>query len=295
VIPPLKDGEVYKIFDEVSKTGKLLAIHAENASLIETLTNKVKSEKDFTYEGLLRARPNLAEETVVQTAISFSKNTGARLHILHASAGESVDLVEDAQNKGYKVTMETCPHYLYLCDEDFDKIGPKMKVYPPVRYKEDQNALWKGIDKGVISLICSDHAPHTSKQKEGQLWDIPSGMCGVESLAPLMINAVSKKKISINQLVSLLSENPAKLFGIYPEKGSVEIGTDADFTLIDMNPKMVIKEKELHSISKVTAFDGYEIEGKPVATIVRGKIIMKDGKIVSEPIGQLIKPDNTSK
>ena len=292
VIQPLKDGEVYEIFEEVAKTGKLLAIHAENADLIDTLTSRVKKEKDFTYEGLLRARPNLAEETVVQTAISFAKTAGTRLHVLHLSTKESVDLIDEAQKKGLFITSETCPHYLYLNNEDYDRIGPKMKVYPPVKYKEDQNKLWEGIDKGIISLVCSDHAPHTAKQKNGELWDIPSGMCGVETLAPLMIDAVNKKKINIHQLVSLLSENPAKLFGIYPQKGSIEIGTDADFTLIDMNAKMTIKEENLHSVSKITAFDGYEVEGKPVGTIVRGKTVMRNGEIINKPFGQFIRPEN---
>jgi allantoinase len=289
IIPPLRDGEVYKIFEEVSKTGKLIAIHAENADLMETLTDRVKKEGDFTYEGLLRARPNLAEETIVQTAISFAKNTDTRLHILHVSAKESIDLCRRAQKEGYPVTMETCPHFLFINNEDYGKLGPKMKVYPPIKYKEDQEKLWEGIQDGIISSICSDHAPHTAKQKDGELWDIPSGMCGVETLAPLMIDAVSKGKININQLVALLSENPAKLFGIYPKKGSLQLGTDADITLVDMYKRHTIREEELHSVSKVTAFDGFEIQGMPVKTIVRGKTVMEDGKIVSEPFGEFIK------
>ena len=288
IIPPLRDGEVYKIFEEVSKTGKLISIHAENADLMETLTERVIKEGDFTYEGLLRARPNLAEETVVQTAIAFAKATKTRLHVLHVSAKESVVLGKQAQKEGYPITMETCPHFLFLNNEDYDKIGPKMKVYPPIKYKEDQEKLWEGIQDGVISLVCSDHAPHTAEQKDGKLWDIPSGMCGVESLAPLMIDAVSKGKIDMHQLVSLLSENPSKLFGIYPGKGSLQVGTDADITIVDMNKKHTIKKEELHSVSKVTAFDGFEIQGMPVGTIVRGKTVMKDGKIVSEPFGKFI-------
>lgn len=290
IIPPLRDGEVYKIFEEVSKTGKLIAIHAENADLMEMLTARVKKEKDFTYDGLLRARPNLAEATIVQTAISFAKETNTRLHILHASAKESVLLTKQAQKDGYPITIETCPHFLFINNEDYEKIGPKMKVYPPVKYKEDQEKLWEGINEDVITLVCSDHAPHTSKQKDGELWDIPAGMCGVETLAPLMIDAVSKGKITIHQLVSLLSENPAKLFGLYPQKGSLLIGTDADITIVDMNKSYTIKEENLHSVSKVTAFDGFEIQGMPVGTIVRGKTVMKDGQIVCEPFGKFIRP-----
>jgi len=288
VIPPLRDGEVYKIFENVYKTGKLLAIHAENADLMETLTQRVKDEGDFTYEGLLRARPNIAEETIVNTAITFSKATGTRLHILHASTKEGLKRVEDAKKEGLNVTVETCPHFLFLNNEDYQRVGPKMKVYPPVKYREDQEKLWEGVKNKSISLVCSDHAPHTAQQKDGALWDIPSGMCGVETLAPMMIDAAGRERISLNEVVQLLSENPAKLFGLYPNKGSMEIGTDADFTLVDMNMTHVIKEEELHSISKVTPFDGYETKGYPVGTIVRGRTVMKYGEIVSEPFGKFI-------
>ena len=291
IIPPLKDGEVYEIFEKVAETGKIISIHAENADLMETLTNRVKKAGDLTYEGLLNARPNLAEETIVQTAISFAKNTNAKLHILHASAKETVDLVEQAQKAGYPITAETCPHYLFVNNDDYEKIGPMMKVYPPIRHKEDQEKLWEGINENIISLVCSDHAPHTAEQKDGALWDIPSGMCGVETLAPLMIDSVNKGKITIHQLVSLLSENPSKLFGLYPQKGSLQVGTDADITLVDMNKKHTIRKEELHSVSKITAFDGFEIEGMPVGTIVRGKTVMKNGEIVSKPFGKFIRQE----
>ena len=113
-------------------------------------------------------------------------------------------------------------------------------------------------------------------------------MCGVETLAPLMIDAAGRGRITLNEVVQLLSENPAKLFGIYPKKGSMELGSDADFTLVDMNKSHIIKESELHSISKVTAFDGYKTKGYPVGTIVRGRTVMKDGQILSEPFGEFI-------
>lgn len=290
VIPPLKDGEVYNIFKEVAKTGKLISIHAENADLIETFTAEVQARGDISYQGLLDARPSLAEETIVQTAISFAKATDSRLHVLHVSAKESLALINKAQDDGYPITAETCPHFLFLSNEDYERIGSKMKVYPPVKYKEDQEKLWEAIKDGVISLVCSDHAPHTSKEKDGALWEIPSGMCGVETLAPLMIDAVNNNKLTIHELVLLLSENPAKLFGLYPRKGSLELGTDADITLIDMNKEFTIWEENLHSVSKVTAFDGLKIKGIPVGTVVRGKTVMKDGNICGKPFGEFIRP-----
>ena len=275
IIPPLSDGEVYKIFREVEKTGKLVAIHAENASLIQTLTSEPEllDANLGEYEKLVESRPNVAEETVIQTAVSLSKETNCRLHILHVSSKDGTEVIRMAQKKDLSVTSETCPHFLFLNNESFKEIGPKMKVYPPVKYKEDQEGLWEGIKDRTISMVCSDHAPHTKEEKTGGLNEIPAGMCGVETLAPLMIGSVSDGKITKNHLAALLSENPAKLYNIYPNKGSLQVGTDADFTIVDFNATMVIKEENLHSKSKVTAFDNFEIKGKVMATIVRGNTI----------------------
>ncbi len=290
VIPPLRDGEIYKMFQEIARTGKLVGIHAENFDIIQTLTEEVEKTGDKSYEAMLRARPNVSEETIIKTAISFSKWTEARLHILHMAAKEGVDLIKQAQSEGYPVTGETCPHYLVLCNEDYDRVGPMMKGYPPIRYREDQEKLWQGIKDGIISLVCSDHAPHTEEEKQGDLWSIPAGMASIETLAPLMINEVSTGRITINELASILSENPAKLFGIYPEKGSLRVGTDADITIVDLDMKHTIKREKLHSKSKVNAFDGFELKGAPVATIVRGRTVAKEGEIVGKPSGRFIRP-----
>ncbi|UFJ41794.1 allantoinase AllB [Brevibacillus humidisoli] len=290
VIPPFTDGEVYEIFREVAKTGQILAIHAESSDLIHHLTKQVEASGRRDYEAFLEGRPNLAEVVTVQTGIAFAKATGARLHILHVSTGEAVDLIKQAQAEGYPITAETCPHYLFLSNEDYPKIGPAMKVYPTVKYRADQDRLWEGIREGVISVACSDHAPHTEEEKAGDLWSIPAGMCGVETLAPLLLNAVHEQKLTLSQVVALLSENPAKLFGIYPQKGSLQVGTDADITIVDMERPFTIKQEELHSKSKVTAFDRFSGMGSPVATIVRGRTVMRDGKIVAGPTGRLVTP-----
>jgi allantoinase len=290
VIPPLSDGEVYDIFKEVEKTGQILAIHAENNEIIQRLTKQVEDSGRRDYEALLEGRPNLAEELTIQSGISMAKSLGTRLHILHVSTGEGVKLVRQAQVEGYPITSETCPHFLFLSNEDYEKVGPQMKVYPPVKYKKDQDELWCGINDGTVSIVCSDHAPHTEEEKDGDLWSIPAGMCGVETLAPLLLNAVSEGKITLKQVCDVLSENPAKQYGIFPKKGSLAVGTDADITVVDMNAEMVIKRENLHSKSKVTAFDQFPVKGVPVATIVRGVTVMEDGEIVSAPVGEMVRP-----
>ena len=291
IVPPLDDGQVYLMFEAVAKTGKMLGIHAENASLIHRLTSRVDvSRYPNEYEALLACRPNVAEESVVQTAISFARAAGMRLHILHASARESVDLVEAAQKRGEAVSMETCPHYLFLTNKDFDRVGTMIKGYPPVRLQEDQDRLWEGLRDGVICNVCSDHAPHTAEEKNDSLFKIPSGMCGVETLAPLMIEAVNDGRITKRQLAAFMSENPAKLYGLYPRKGALQVGADADLTLVDFAKTIAIRKENLQSVSKVTAFDGFTIKGAPVRTMVRGRTVMKDGEIVSGPCGTFIRP-----
>jgi len=290
VIPPLGDGEIYQMFEEIGRTGKVLGIHAENFDLIQTLTKQVERSGDKSYEAFLKGRPNVAEETTIQTAISFAKRTAVKLHILHVAAKEGVELIKRAQEEGYSITGETCSHYLVLCDEDYKRVGLAMKVYPPIRHREDQDMLWGGLRNGVLSIVSSDHAPHTEEEKMGDLWSIPAGMACVETLVPLMINEVSKGKITINDLAAVLSENPAKLFGIYPGKGSLKVGTDADITIIDLNQIHTVRKVNLHSKSKVTPFDGLELRGAPVATIVRGKTVMRNGQIIGEPTGKFIKP-----
>ncbi|WP_019154780.1 allantoinase AllB [Robertmurraya massiliosenegalensis] len=291
VIPPFSDGEVFEMFQEVAKTGQVFAIHAENSDLIQYLTQKVSVDPNRkTYLDLLEGRPNLAEELTIQAGISMAKKTGARLHVLHVSTAEGIQHIRQAQKEGYPITAETCPHYLFLSAEDYEEIGPKMKVYPPVKFKKDQEELWNALRDGTISLVCSDHAPHTEEEKEGDLWSIPAGMCGVESLVPLMINAVNEEKISIFDLRRLLSEGPAKLFGL-ESKGEIKIGADADITIVDMDKKSIIKSQNLHSKSKVTAFDGFNIKGMPVQTIVGGKIVMKNGEIIGKPSGSFVTPN----
>lgn len=286
VIPPCDDGEVYRMFEEVSKTGKKYAVHAENSDLISYLSKKEDNKELNEYDNAIEKRPDLAEELTIQTGIAMAKDTETKFHVLHVSSRKGIEAVEKAQKEGFNITAETCPHYLFLTNEDYANIGTNMKVYPLVKYKEDQESLWKAIDDDVITIVCSDHAPHTEEEKKGELDEIPAGMCGVETLAPLMINAVSEGKISLQKLVSLLSTNPAKEFDIYPQKGTLQVGSDADVTIVDMNIEWEIKKENLHSKSKVTAYDGVKIKGKPTDTIVNGITVMRDGEIEKEIQGK---------
>ena len=293
VMPPLDDGEIFELFEDVAKTGTTLAIHAEHAPLIQLLTKRVLSEGRRDYQALLDARPNLSEALTVQTAIAYSRATGLRLHIMHISSSEAVEFVRQAKREGLPVTGETCPGYLFLTSDDFARLGPAMKVYPPIRGQKDQDALWVGLQDGTLSLVCSDHAPQTIEEKMGDLFSIPAGSANVQLTLPLMLDAVSRGKITLPLVVKTFSENPAKLFNLYPLKGSLTEGADADFVLVDMRKTQTITNDMLAIKQKFSVFNGATTTGWPVATYLRGKHVVEGGAIVSpQPNGRFIKPNN---
>lgn len=289
VIPPLDNGEVMKIFRDVAKTGKKVAIHAEDFFIIKALTEEVRKRGEDSYAALLESRPVYAETIVIDTAIKIAEATGAHLHILHVGCGDGVDIIRDAKKHGVDVTCETCPHYLYLTDEDAKDAGTKMKTYPLIRTREDRERVWEGLRDGTISTVASDHAPHTEEEKANGFWGAPAGISGTETMSQILLDGVSKGKITINDVARVLSENPAKLYGLYPMKGSFDIGSDADFAIVDMDMEYVFNQEDMHSKIKMSPYDGRKFKGKVIETILRGKTIARDGIIEGEPEGKYIK------
>lgn len=289
VIPPLDNGEVYKIFREVAKTGKRIGIHAEDFFIIKTLTDEIRSKGEDTYSALLESRPEVAETIVIDTAIRIAEETGVKLHILHVGCAGGVELIRRAKARGMDITAETCPHYLLLTEEDADRVGTPMKVYPVIRTKKDREAVWEGIKDGTLSIVCSDHAPHTKEEKSQGFWKAPAGISGTETMNMIVLDGVNRGLITIQEAMKVLSENPAKIYGIYPKKGSLEIGTDADLTIVDMDIEYVFHQDDMHSKVKMSPYDGYEFKGRAVQTILRGNTIMKDGEIIGSPTGKYLK------
>jgi len=290
VIPPLDQGQVYKIFREVTKTGMRVAIHAENFDIVKLMTAEVMASGDESYEGLLRSRPAVSEITIIQTAIAMAKDLGAKLHILHLAAGDGVEVIRRAQADGVNVTAETCSHYLALTDMDAKRCGAMMKGYPVVRTQYDQDKLWAGLNSGVIGHVCSDHAPHSPEEKQKSLWEAPAGMAGIETMCYIMINAVNEGKITLQKLVEVLSETPARLYGMHPVKGSLEVGSDADIVILDMEREYTFRQEDMSSRTKLSPFDGRKLKGKPTQTILRGRTIVREGALVGKPGGKFVRP-----
>lgn len=287
IIPPLDDGEVYAIFRQIAANHQILAIHAENSELIHRLTKEVMQTGRRDYRALLDSRPALAEVLTVGTAIAMAAHTGARLHVLHVTSKEGVELIRQAKAKGLPVTAETCPQYLFLSADDYERLGPVMKVYPPVKEKEDQQALWQGLLDGTIDFVASDHAPHRIEEKQGDLFQIPSGMCGVESMLPLLLGEVSRGRITLPFVTRVLAGHTAAIYQM-KHKGVIAPGYDADLVLVDMQREKAIRNEDLHSKQPLTAFAGKWIKGWPVSTYLRGRRIVENGRILGEPSGRPI-------
>ena len=264
--------------DECVKLGMRIGFHAESNEINSNFTSIAKIETDSPNGFWLDyARPVMSEVKAIQTIITYAFHTKAKIHIHHITSEDAANMADQARQEGVDLTTETCPHCLiFNCEDD------NHKVFPPIRDDSHRSALWDAVKNKVIDMIASDHAPHEAEEKAIPGWDAPGGLCGVETSVPLLLNEVNKGTISINDYVRLASAAPAKIWGIYPQKGNLLPGADADFTIVDLNMKKRISIDGLHSKSKTSPYDGMEVQGVPIATIVRGSFIMLDGRLTGK-------------
>lgn len=280
--PRVTDPEMYEAFKAVSKTGLPVGIHAENFAMCDFYVNRFKEEGRLDGPAWAEARMELAEKVAIELGISFAEASGARLHIVHMSTGIGAKLVGDAKKRGLDVTSESCPHYLTLnYQEAMTKHGACAKIAPPLRTKKDNELHWEGINNGSIDFIATDHAPYeieSEKAKEGMnIWTAFPGIPGVETMVPVVVSeGYNKGRISLSKLVEVLSTNAAKHYGLYPKKGALNIGSDADFTIIDLDKEWTIERETMVSMCGYTPLEGMELKGKVAKTIVRGNLVYQD-------------------
>lgn len=300
--PRVTDPEMLEAFFAVAETGMPIGIHAENYAICDYYVNKLKKQGRMDAPAWAEARMILAEKAAIQLGISFSEESGARLHIVHMSTGVGAELVKAAKIKGLKVTAEVCPHYLTLNAVDaMTEFGSFAKIAPPLRRKEDNDRLWTGLVDGSVDFVATDHAPYeiaTEKAAPGMdIWTSFPGIPGVETMVPVMVSeGYNKGKISLSRLVEVLCKNPAVHYGLYPKKGTLEVGADADFTIIDLDKEWTVDQELMHCKPKYTPFHGMKLKGKVDKTIVRGNLIYDDAEgIVAKPgVGQYVKRQTIS-
>ena len=262
-----------------------VAIHSEDEYRLrkrKTIVND--SNVDVKYHPIWRDAISAIEST--KRLIEISKKVSRKIHILHISTKEEIDLIK--KNKKL-VTCEATPQHLYFHSPDcYQKLGTLAQMNPPIRSKDHQEGIWYGVKNKIIDVIGSDHAPHTLAEKKKKYPNSPSGMTGVQTLVPIMLNFVNQNKIGIHDFVRLTSSNPCKIFNIIG-KGKIEVGNDADFTIVDLKKKRRIENNWIASKSGWTPYDGETVIGWPVHTIVNGEIVMSEDQILGKPRGQKVK------
>jgi dihydropyrimidinase len=292
----LDDDDLFKIMKAVAKTGGLLTVHAELGDDIEELrTNYAKANKlSPKYHPL--SRPDEMEAEAVKKAIELAKKANCSLYIVHVSAKESLVHIRKAQKAGQKVYAESCPHYLLLDDSRYDGTFEQTAPFvlsPPLRKKEDQEALWDAIADNIIQTTGTDHCPFTIKQKQKGKNDfrkIPNGAGGVEHRLTLLYTyGVLQNKFSINNFVDIISTQAAKTFGLYPRKGEIAVGSDADLIIWNPDKKKIISSKNHKQHCDINIFEGFETYGFAEYVIVNGQITIKDGKLIKETSGRFLK------
>jgi len=290
-VEPPQDGEILEEFAEVAKLKMRVSVHAENASIVEWRIKRLRGEGRRDAGAHLESRPAVVEEEAIKRVITFARETGCKVNIAHLSSERGVREVRRAIGSGEDVSAETCPHYLLLDSARYEELGSSMKVNPAIKTPSDRAALWEGLRDGSIEMLGSDHAPHTEEEKKRPvIFDCLSGMPGLETMVPLMLTQVNKGLISLAQYVKLSSENPARRWGVFPKKGCLAVGSDGDFTIVDMKKSFRISAGGFMSKAKWSPFDGYEATGAPEFTIVRGRVVMERGGVESDSRGAIVHP-----
>jgi dihydropyrimidinase len=288
----LSDREMLEVMACARETGALVMVHAENYDAIRFLTDRLEREEKTAPAYHATSRPIPVEREAVHRAISLAELVDVPLMIVHVSNREAMEEIRRAQQRGLRVYGETCPQYLVLTAQDLEGLnmeGAKYVCSPPPRDKMSQQACWEGLQQAVFSVFSSDHCPFRYDDAAGKLtpkartsfrW-VPNGIPGVATRLPLLFSeGVVKKRIDLNRFVALTSTNHAKLYGLYPRKGTIAVGADADIVIWDPEKRVTIKHELIGDGSDYTPYEGLEVIGWPIRTIVRGTTIMLNGEVV---------------
>ncbi|MFC5470700.1 allantoinase AllB [Cohnella suwonensis] len=276
------DIALFEGMKAIALLNKVLAVHAESEEIIVALSEKFRGRKVRTSADFRETRPLAAELDAVRRVLLFAERTDCPLHLVHISSPQAVDLIWEAKQNGVNVTVETCPHYLVFTDEEADRIGALAKCAPPIRGLREREGLWARIAEGKIDLVASDHSPCPPGMKLGgdDYFAVWGGIAGAQSTLELMIDEGHfTRGLPLPLLSRLLSEAPAKRFGLSPRKGKIAVGSDADLALIDPNADYVLKEEHLQYRHRQSVYAGRRFRARVVLTLSRGEVVysLEDG------------------
>ncbi len=288
------DYHLAKAMDLLAGLGGMAMVHAENGGAIDYLEDKYLTGPDASASLYNLTRPAAMEEEAVFRAIRMAEVTGCPLYIAHNTTRRAMRHIRDAQQAGLPVYAETCPQYLTLTKDIIAERGALAKIGPPIRTADDRAGLWEALAEGVIQVVGTDHAPKR-KDVDGDFLEQPFGAPQIETLLPLVYDGgVNTGRISVVRLVQVLSENPARILGFYPRKGTIAPGSDADLVVFDPTREFTITAQNQHSHAGYTLYEGRTVLGWPEMTFQRGHPVLREGEIVAQPGGARFLPTSPS-
>jgi dihydroorotase len=287
-IPAPDDGMLFEQMEVIARLGLRAGFHAENNAIMQHQIARLKASGRTDARAHLDSRPAVCEVEAIGRVAAFARYTGCKVHIFHLSSADGLELLLDWRRKGIDITCETGPHYCFLPADIYERAGSRVRMNPPVR-SSGGDRLLEGLSRGEIECIATDHSPHTPEEKlQDDIWQAVSGFVGVETSVQLFLSeAVNTGKMTLPRFVAASSTNPARVWGM-TSKGRLEPGCDGDVTIVDLNREWVIDSEKLHSRNRVTPFDGWRGRGLPVATVVRGQIVMQDGQLAGQARGRMV-------
>lgn len=290
----LNDDMIYAGLRKMAELGNLIGLHAENEFVTGYLSNEIQATGRIDRAGWYESRPPETELEAVIRSCFWAKTTGGNLHVVHVSIPGGHRAIAQAKKEGAHVSSETCPHYLFFDHQDFEQIGPAAKCAPPIRSREMVNELWQCVLDGLVDVIGSDHSPCTWAEKEkglGNIWKAWGGISGMQTMLPVLLSeGFHKRGLPLTSLVRMLTTNPVRLYGLDDQKGAMQVGKDADLVVVDLNREWTLTKEQLFYKNQHSAYVGYSFKGMVVQTLVRGKTVYQDGKIIAEPgYGKLLR------
>ena len=292
--PRMSVPNMDKAFRALKELDLVCAIHAEDFYLVDYYSHLMQEMGREDPESWSEGRTNEAEPEAIWSVVGITEKVGNKLHIVHLSTKEGLNIIRWAKARGVDITTETCPQYLIFTAEDFKKVGSILKIAPPLRKEEDREELWRGLKDGSIDFICTDHAAgkYPEEKSSPDIWKNYAGIPGTQLAAPTMLYyGYHRGKLSLSEIQKLMSENTARRYGLYPQKGAIKVGSDADFTIIDLDKKWMVEPSKLESKGKYSPFSGKRLKGKIYMTIVRGEMVYREdeGVIGKRGYGEFVK------
>lgn len=279
--PRMEISEIDKAFRKLKELNLVCAVHAEEYNLVNYYSNLMQQNNELGPAAWCQGRAYEAEPAALWQVVGVTRKVKNKLHIVHLSSKAGLEIIRWAKSQGLDVTTETCPHYLLFTMGDFEKMGAILKIAPPLRFEEDRRALWEGLKDGSIDFISTDHAAgaYPEEKSDPNIWQDYAGIPGTQTMAAALLTyGYNKGSLSLLDIQNLLGYHAALRYGLYPRKGVIEVGADADFALVDLGKEWILDPEKLETKGKYSPLAGKKLKGKVIMTILRGEVIYEDGK-----------------